>query len=637
MKKKMLINVADEEESRVAIVEDGTLEEFTIEVSSREQIKGNIYNGIVVKVEPSLQAAFIDYGGRRHGFLPMGEIHENWHSEESRSGDRERRPRIQDALKRNQKILLQVTKEEMGNKGASLSTYISLPGRYLVLMPASGTTGGVSRKIEDEEERKKLKDVITQLNPPSDMGIIVRTAGLNRNKTELQRDFTYLQRLWTSIHEKSQESPAPALIYQEHDLVLRSIRDYFTPDIQEVLIDHREVYLRARDFFQAVMPRYQGRVKLYRERKPLFAKYQLEEQIEAIYTHKVELKSGGSIVIDPTEALVSIDVNSGRATKEKGIEETAFKTNLEAAQEVARQLRLRDLGGLIVVDFIDMRTLKHIQEVEKALRQAVKRDKARTQLSRISQFGLLELSRQRLKPTIIEGNYLQCPHCEGSGLIKSAISLALLVLRRIRTEAARENLESVNAVLPMETAAYLLNQKRKELFQLEEDYRITINVTGNLATHHNEYNLEFKRREIAEEASVAAERGVSRESTEAARAPRSRREVKTPEVVPVKPAMTASDMPTDSFRAPKSNDAALPRAISRGRIFWRLVAASRHAEIARGRPRSRGGAGHSRSGRNSSGRFGRRTRTWWRRRTQTTPPSDASPPAEAPRVNENLG
>lgn len=642
MKKKMLINVADEEESRVAIVEDGTLEEFTIEVSSREQIKGNVYNGVVVKVEPSLQAAFVDYGGKRHGFLPMGEIHESWHSDDTRNGDREKRPRIQDVLKRNQKVLVQVSKEEMGNKGASLSTYISLPGRYLVLMPASGSTGGISRKIEDEEERQKLKDVIAQLNPPSDMGIIVRTAGLNRNKTELQRDFTYLQRLWASIHEKSEQSPAPALIYQEHDLVLRSIRDYFTPDIQEVLVDHREVYRRARDFFQAVMPRYQGRVKLYRERKPLFAKYQLEEQIEAIYTHKVELKSGGSIVIDPTEALVAIDVNSGRATKEKDIEETAFKTNLEAAQEVARQLRLRDLGGLIVVDFIDMRTLKHIQEVEKSLRQAVKRDKARTQLSRISQFGILELSRQRLKPTILEGNYLKCPHCEGSGLIKSAISLALLVLRRIRTEAARENLASVHAVLPTETADYLLNQKRRELSRLEEDYRMTINVSGNPAAHQNDYELEFKRRETVTEApGVTAEKGSreSRESAEAIRSPRRRRETKLPEVVPVKPAMTISDMPAPAPAVSppaKVNDTALPRAVARGRVFWRLAAASRQAEMARLRQRVRGGGGHARSGRPASGRFGRRTRTWWRRRSQTTP-SEVSPAAETPRANESLG
>lgn len=354
MKKKMLINVADEEESRVAIMEDGILEEFTIEVASREQIKGNIYNGVVVKVEPSLQAAFVDYGGNRHGFLPMGEIHDSWYAGDSTNGDRGR-PRIQDVLKRNQKVLVQVAKEELGNKGASLTTYISLPGRYLVLMPGSDSGGGISRKIEDEEERKKLKETIAQLNPPPDIGIIVRTAGLNRNKTELQRDLTYLQRLWSSIQEKSKQSPAPALIYQEHDLVIRSIRDYFTPDIQEVLVDNRDVYRRARDFFQAVMPRYQGRVKLYREKAPIFAQHGLENQIEAIYTHKVELKSGGSIVIDQTEALVAIDVNSGRATREKGIEETAYKTNMEAAQEVARQLRLRDMGGLIVIDFIDMR------------------------------------------------------------------------------------------------------------------------------------------------------------------------------------------------------------------------------------------------------------------------------------------
>ncbi len=638
MKKKMLINVADEEESRVAIVEDGTLEEFTIEVSSKEQIKGNVYNGVVVKVEPSLQAAFVDYGGNRHGFLPMGEIHQHWYADESRNGDRDRRPRIQDVLKRNQKVLVQVSKEEMGNKGASLTTYISLPGRYLVLMPESGNAGGISRKIEDEEERKKLKDVIEQLNPPPDMGIIVRTAGLNRNKAELQRDLTYLQRLWTSIHEKSQQSPAPAPIYQEHDLVIRSIRDYFTPDIQEVLVDNRDVYRRARDFFQAVMPRYQGRVKLYREKKPLFAHYQLEEQIEAIYTHKVDLKSGGSIVIDPTEALVSIDVNSGRATKEKGIEETAFKTNLEAAQEVARQLRLRDLGGLIVVDFIDMRPLKHIQEVEKALRQAVKRDKARTQLSRISQFGLLELSRQRLKPTILEGNYLKCPHCEGSGLIKSSISLALLILRRIRAEAARENVASVKAVLPMEVANYLLNQKRQEIFRLEEDYGITINLIGNPSTRQNEYDIEFTRREVVTEVRAAAERGLSRESHETVREPSPsrdrRREPRAPDVVPIKPAATADEMP--AVDTSTARDAVSPLAVARGRVFWRLAAASRQLELAQTANRSRGATGHPR-GRHGSGRFGRRTRTWWRRRTQTTSPPDASHENETPRANESLG
>src|SRR5262244_2241472 len=408
MKKKMLINVADEEESRVAIVEDGILEELTIETSSKEQIKGNIYNGVVVKVEPSLQAAFVDYGGKRHGFLPMGEIQPRWYTTEFRSEDRERRPRIQDVIKRNQKVLVQVVKEELGTKGASLSSYISLPGRYLVLMPGSDTAGGISRKIEDEEERKKLKEIIAQLEPPPDMGIIVRTAGLNRNKAELQRDMSYLQRLWAIIEEKSRESPAPALIYQEHDLVIRSIRDYFTPDIQEVLIDHREVYRRARDFFQSVMPRYQSRVQLYRDKKPLFARYQLEEQIEAIYSQKVELKSGGSIVIDPTEALVAIDVNSGRATKEKGIEETAFKTNMEAAQEIARQLRLRDLGGLIVIDFIDMENNRNQREVENRLRESLHYDRARVQMGKISRFGLMELSRQRLQTSLGETTHMSC-------------------------------------------------------------------------------------------------------------------------------------------------------------------------------------------------------------------------------------
>lgn len=646
MKKKMLINVADAEESRVAIVEDGSLEEFTIETASKEQIKGNIYNGIVVKVEPSLQAAFVDYGGKRHGFLPMGEIHESWYTGDAASGDRERRPRIQDALKRNQKVLVQVVKEELGNKGASLSTYISLPGRYLVLMPGSDSAGGISRKIEDEEERKKLKETIAQLNPPPDIGIIVRTAGLNRNKTELQRDLTYLQRLWTSVQEKSQQSDAPALIYQEQDLVIRSIRDYFTPDIQEVLVDNRDVYRRARDFFQAVMPRYQGRVKLYRDKKPLFAKHQLEEQIELIYTHKVELKSGGSIVIDPTEALVAIDVNSGRATKEKGIEETAFKTNMEAAQEVARQLRLRDLGGLIVIDFIDMRNLKHIQEIEKALRQAVKRDKARTQVARISQFGLLELSRQRLKPTILEGNYLTCPHCDGSGLVKSKISHSLTVLRRIRTEAAKETVETVRATLPLEVATYLLNQKRKEIAQLEDEYNLTIHLDGDPTVRAHEYHLEFVRREAPPAAVATRERG--REPSLA----RERDKDKMAAVTPVdstptrrrrepvrerKPRPVVAVSETTPAVAASNGESAPVMALARGRVFWRLTATTHNLVLAQAMGNQSRGANGGRSGRSSSGRLTRRARSWWRRRSQSSQPTNATNKNEAPNANENLG
>jgi len=648
MKKKMLINVADEEESRVAIMEDGILEELTIETSSKEQIKGNIYNGVVVKVEPSLQAAFVDYGGKRHGFLPMGEIQPRWYTTEFRSEDRERRPRIQDVIKRNQKVLVQVVKEELGTKGVSLSSYVSLPGRYLVLMPGSDTAGGISRKIEDEEERKKLKEIIAQLEPPPDMGVIVRTAGLNRNKAELQRDMIYLQRLWASIEDKSRESPAPALIYQEHDLVIRSIRDYFTPDIQEVLIDHREIYRRARDFFQAVMPRYQGRVQLYRDKKPLFARYQLEEQIEAIYSQKVELKSGGSIVIDPTEALVSIDVNSGRATKEKGIEETAFKTNMEAAQEIARQLRLRDLGGLIVIDFIDMRNVKHAQEIEKMVRQALKRDKARTQVSRISQFGLLELSRQRLKPTILEGNYLKCPHCEGSGLVKSTISLALTVLRRIRAEAPKETLASVKALLPMDVALYLLNQKRQEIARLEEEYNLTLYLAGNTTARQNEYSLEFIKRDTVPDVttvseklfvkeieapvrpgtSVAAYRGALWEEPEelAATPP----QPVVPEALPVH-GEQAQDVVPGATLAPVL-------AVPRGRIFWRLTAPTRRMEVVSMAGDQPSPASGIRAGRHGTGRYPRRSRSgWWRRRGSAGAQTDAANRSEMPKVGESLG
>jgi ribonuclease E len=648
MKKQMLINVADEEESRVAIVEDGILEEFTIETASKEQIKGNIYNGVVVKVEPSLQAAFVDYGGKRHGFLPMGEIHESWYTggdTSANSNDRDRRPRIQDVLRRNQKIIIQVTKEELGNKGASLSTYISLPGRYLVLMPGSDSTGGISRKIEDEEERKKLKEAIAQLNPPSDIGIIVRTAGLNRNKTELQRDLTYLQRLWNSIQEKSKSSEAPALIYQEHDLVIRSIRDYFTPDIQEVWVDHREVYRRARDFFQAVMPRYQGRVKLYRDKKPIFAKSGLENQLEAIYSHKVELKSGGSIVIDQTEALVAIDVNSGRATREKGIEETAYKTNMEAAQEVARQLRLRDMGGLIVIDFIDMRNAKHIQEIEKALRQAVKRDKARTQVARISQFGLLELSRQRLKPTILEGNYMSCLQCGGTGLVKSPISMALSILRRLRTEVTSGTVATVKTTMPLEVATYLQNNKRREISILEEENQCTIQLIGNSAIRQNEYDIEFIRRPIPVELMPAGEKGRKKESgavstktappkataTEPA-SPQQRngrsdrdetREKKAPKVT-VPPAAVAAPAPPAATVLVNGHTPPV-MAVTRGRVFWRIAAATRRLE----RTANLKSSPHGRSGRQGSGRFTRRTRTWWRRRPQASSNAESTQKSEA--------
>ena len=505
MIRKMLINAEDAEESRVAIVADGILEEFDIETSHKEQNKSNIYKGVVVKVEAGLQAAFVEYGGKRAGFLPLGEVHPTCYADPDlakRSG----RVRIHDVLKRNQELLVQVVKDEIGTKGAALSTYISLPGRYLVLMPGVDATR-VSRKIEDEAQRRQLKEIVAQLAPPPGTGVIIRTAGLDRTKQELQRDMAYLLKLWETILAQAKELPAPSVVYEESDLVIRSIRDYFTPDIAEILVDDREVFKRAREFLQAIMPRYVSRIKLYRERRPIFSKYQLEEQIEAIFEDKIPLKSGGSIVIERTEAMVSIDVNSGRSTQERGMEETAFKTNMEAGEEIARQLRLRDLGGLVVIDFIDMRDRKHIQEVERSLKNALKRDKARTEMSRISKFGLLEVSRQRLKPALQDETTLPCPHCKGQGLIRSKESLGLTVLRKIQAAAVKGSLLAAKAKVPLDAANYLLNEKRDRLLKLEQEYGIRIHVEGDATLTGSLFNLALEKKDITaieEEALEAA-------------------------------------------------------------------------------------------------------------------------------------
>jgi len=495
MIRKMLINAEDAEESRVAIVADGILEEFDIETSHKEQNKSNIYKGLVVKVEAGLQAAFVDYGGKRAGFLPLGEVHPTCYADPDLA-KRGGRVRIHDVLKRNQELLVQVVKDEIGTKGAALSTYISLPGRYLVLMPGVDATR-VSRKIEDEAQRRQLKELVAQLAPPPGTGVIIRTAGLDRTKQELQRDMAYLLKLWETILAQANEIPAPSVVYEESDLVIRSIRDYFTPDIAEILVDDREVFKRAREFLQAIMPRYMPRIKLYRERRPIFSKYQLEEQIEAIFEDKIPLKSGGSIVIERTEAMVSIDVNSGRSTQERGMEETAFKTNMEAAEEIARQLRLRDLGGLVVIDFIDMRDRKHIQEVERCLKNALKRDKARTEMSRISKFGLLEVSRQRLKPALQDETSLPCPHCRGQGLIRSKESLGLTVLRKIQAAAVKGNLMVARAKVPLEAANYLLNEKRDRLLKIEQEYSIRIHVEGDATLTGSIFNLSLDKKDIS--------------------------------------------------------------------------------------------------------------------------------------------
>jgi len=493
MIKKMLINAQDPEESRMVIVEDGVLAELIVETSLPVPARGNIYKAKIVNIEPSLQAVFVDYGESRDGFLPFSEIHPHYYAS-SQKKEGESRPRVQEAIRRNQEVLVQMERGEMGTKGAAMTTYISLPGRYLVLMPGSDG-GGISRKIEGEKERRKIKEIVHDLEVPPGMGVIVRTAGLDRAKTDLSKDLHYLLRLWDTIQAKSEKSSVPALIYEERDLVIRSIRDYFTADIEEVLIDSKEVFNQAKEFFRSIMPRYQNKLKLYGEKRPLFSKYELEKQLETIFERRVPLKSGGSVVIDPTEALVSVDVNSGRATQGRGMEETALRTNLEAAEEIARQLRLRDLGGLVVIDFIDMYERKHNQEVERCLRNALKRDKARVEVSRISRFGLLELSRQRIRSALSEKALVPCENCEGTGLVKSTESAALTVLRQVRAGLARGGCTRVRVELPDEVATYLLNQKREELFRLEKIYGLKLQIAGQPGLPHHQINIDFTRGE----------------------------------------------------------------------------------------------------------------------------------------------
>ncbi len=496
MIKKMLINAQDPEECRMAIVEDGVLSELIVEPSSQAPSRGNIYKGKIVNVEPSLQAVFVDYGEPRHGFLPFSEIHPQYYSPPPGEKQGDYRPRIQEMIRRSQEVVVQMERGEMGTKGAALTTYISLPGRYLVLMPGSDG-GGISRKIEGEKERRKIKEVVHQLEVPTGMGLIVRTAGLERNKTDLAKDLQYLLHLWESIQAKAEKTSAPALIYRERDLVIRAIRDYFTSEFEDILIDSKDIFHQARDFIRPILPRYLNKVKLYGEKRPLFSKYELEKQIETIYERNVPLKSGGSVVIDRAEALVAVDVNSGRATQGRGMEETAFRTNLEAAEEIARQLRLRDLGGLVVIDFIDMYDRKHKMEVERALRNALKRDKARMEVGRISRFGLLELSRQRIRSALGEKSSIACTYCEGTGLVKSTEVSALTVLRRVRAGLAKGGCTQVKVELSDEVANYLFNQKRGELLRLEKLYGLKIQIIGQPGMPGHQFHIDFSRGELS--------------------------------------------------------------------------------------------------------------------------------------------
>src|SRR6478609_1031363 len=483
--KRMLINATQAEERRLAIVDGQKLLDYEIEIEGREQRKGNIYKAVVTRVEPSLEACFVDYGEERHGFLPFKEISRQYFKE----GVSPSQARINDVIREGQELLVQVEKEERGNKGAALTTFISLAGRYVVLMPNNPRGGGVSRRIEGED-RQELKENMDQLEYPNGMSIIARTAGIGRSAPELQWDLNYLLKLWTAIDGAAKGGKGAFLIYQESSLVIRAIRDYFNHDIGDILIDTDDIYEQAQQFMAHVMPEHAARVKRYRDDAPLFSRFQIEHQIESAYAREVKLPSGGVIVIDHTEALVSIDVNSARAIKGGDIEETATRTNLEAADEVARQMRLRDLGGLIVIDFIDMEESKNRREVENRLRDALRQDRARVQFGTISKFGLMEMSRQRLRPALSEGASIPCPRCGGHGHIRDTESSALQILRIIQEESMKDSTAAVHVQVPVEVASFLLNEKRAEIAKIELKQRIGVLMVPNKTLETPNYRLE---------------------------------------------------------------------------------------------------------------------------------------------------
>ncbi|HEZ2066998.1 Rne/Rng family ribonuclease [Neisseria meningitidis] len=491
--KRMLFNATQAEELRVAIVDGQNLLDLDIETLGKEQRKGNIYKGIITRIEPSLEACFVDYGTDRHGFLPFKEVSRSYFRDYEGG-----RARIQDVLKEGMEVIVQVEKDERGNKGAALTTFISLAGRYLVLMPNNPRGGGVSRRIEGEE-RQELKAAMAELDIPNGMSIIARTAGIGRSAEELEWDLNYLKQLWQAIEEAGKAHHDPYLLFMESSLLIRAIRDYFRPDIGEILVDNQEVYDQVAEFMSYVMPGNIGRLKLYEDHTPLFSRFQIEHQIESAFSRSVSLPSGGAIVIDHTEALVSIDVNSARATRGSDIEDTAFKTNMEAAEEVARQMRLRDLGGLVVIDFIDMENPKHQRDVENVLRDALKKDRARVQMGKLSRFGLLELSRQRLKPALGESSHVACPRCAGTGVIRGIESTALHVLRMVQEEAMKDNTGEVRAQVPVDVATFLLNEKRAELFAMEERLDVNVVLIPNIHLENPHYEINRIRTDDVEE------------------------------------------------------------------------------------------------------------------------------------------
>ncbi|HZX29797.1 MAG TPA: Rne/Rng family ribonuclease [Rhodocyclaceae bacterium] len=564
--KRMLFNATQAEELRVAIVDGQKLIDLDIESAAKEQRKSNIYKGVITRIEPSLEAAFVDYGAERHGFLPFKEVSRSYFQ----PGVEVNKAKINEALKEGQELIVQVDKDERGNKGAALTTYVSLAGRYLVLMPNNPRGGGVSRRV-DGDERAELRETLDQVQVPSGMSLIARTAAIGRNAEELQWDLNYLLQLWRAIDGVAAEQKAPLLIYQEGSLVIRAIRDYFQPEIGEILIDTDDIYEQARAFMAQVMPNNVNRVKRYRDDVPLFSRFQIEHQIETAFARQVNLPSGGAIVIDHTEALVAVDVNSGRATKGSDIEETAFKTNLEAADELARQLRLRDLGGLIVIDFIDMESQRNQREVENRLRDALRFDRARVQMGKISRFGLMELSRQRLRPALAETSYIPCPRCTGTGHIRSTESAALHILRILEEEAMKENTAAVHTQVPVDVATFLLNEKRADVQAIELRHKVNILLIPN--THletpahtitrlrHDDLNHEDLREPSYKMVDVPAEE--SAKSPAQAENGKPRQEAAIKNIAPSQPApVVAEKAPEPASAAPQEGQGILSKIFS---------------------------------------------------------------------------
>ena len=626
--KRMLFNATHQEELRVAIVDGQKLIDLDIETAGREQRKGNIYKGVITRIEPGLEACFVNYGEDRHGFLPFKEVARSYFKE----GVDVRSARIQDALREGQELIVQVEKEERGNKGAALTTFISLAGRYLVLMPNNPRGGGVSRRVEGED-RQELRDTMEQLEVPQGMSIIARTAGIGRNVEELQWDLSYLLQLWTAIDGAARDNAAPILIYLESSLVIRAIRDYFSPEIGEILIDTDEIADQATAFMSVVMPDNVQRVKRYRDDIPLFSRFQIEHQIETAYSRTVQLPSGGAVVIDHTEALVAVDVNSARSTRGSDIEETALRTNLEAADEVARQLRLRDLGGLIVIDFIDMEDGKNQRAVEQRLRDALHFDRARVQMGKISRFGLMELSRQRLRPALNEGSHITCPRCNGTGVIRDAESSALHVLRLLQEEAMKENTAAVHAQVPVDVATFLLNEKRSDIAKMEARLKVNLVLIPNKHLETPHHHIERLRHDDPrlEEVKTSFELAEA-PSTDMAWAPRDQEVKARPEalvkgITPSQPAPVSTPAPAAAAPAPAPAEGGF------GGLFKRLVgwlsgSAEPAAPEAPKEEAKRAGAARGKRAHDGQDRRGERHGSDRGRHRRAEPRSEAGEPAE---------